>query len=192
MERQSWDEYFMDLAQHVATRATCDRKHVGAVLVRDRRIISTGYNGSIPGQPHCSDPETFWVCTNCGTQHLTEPEHIPGLGPVCRKDLTCYGKRVLGPLHGGHDMVDGHCIRTIHAEVNTISQAALVGTPTQGATLYCNTFPCYACFKTIIAAGIGEMVYLDEYKVTSGDRVLSNAHDLASRGFQLRRFIPRG
>jgi dCMP deaminase len=53
--RASWDEYFMNIARVVATRATCDRKHVGAVLVRDRTILSTGYNGSIRGLPHCTE-----------------------------------------------------------------------------------------------------------------------------------------
>src|SRR5512140_3237800 len=54
-ERVSWDEYFMNIARVAATRATCDRKHVGAVLVRDKTILSTGYNGSIRGLPHCSE-----------------------------------------------------------------------------------------------------------------------------------------
>jgi dCMP deaminase len=53
--RASWDDYFMNVARVVASRATCDRKHVGAVLVRDRTILSTGYNGSIRGLPHCSE-----------------------------------------------------------------------------------------------------------------------------------------
>jgi dCMP deaminase len=55
MTRASWDEYFMRIALQVATRATCDRKHVGAVIVRDRFILSAGYNGSIPGLAHCDD-----------------------------------------------------------------------------------------------------------------------------------------
>ena len=55
MARSSWDQYFMDIARQVATRATCDRKHVGAVLGRDRTILSTGYNGSIRGLPHCDE-----------------------------------------------------------------------------------------------------------------------------------------
>jgi dCMP deaminase len=53
--RGNWDQYFMDIAQQVATRATCDRKHVGAVLVRDKTILSTGYNGAIRGLPHCDE-----------------------------------------------------------------------------------------------------------------------------------------
>jgi dCMP deaminase len=55
MARSSWDQYFMDIAKQVASRATCDRKHVGALLVRDRTILSTGYNGSIRGLPHCDE-----------------------------------------------------------------------------------------------------------------------------------------
>ena len=49
--RASWDDYFMSIAQVVATRSTCQRKYVGAVLVRNRTILSTGYNGSIRGMP---------------------------------------------------------------------------------------------------------------------------------------------
>ncbi|MBI2107819.1 deaminase [Candidatus Woesearchaeota archaeon] len=49
MARVSWEQYFMNIAKQVATRSTCDRKHVGAVIVRDRTILSTGYNGSIRG-----------------------------------------------------------------------------------------------------------------------------------------------
>ncbi|MCP4869356.1 MAG: deaminase [Proteobacteria bacterium] len=55
MSRLSWDEYFMTIAYQVATRATCDRKHVGAVIVRNKTILSTGYNGSIRGLEHCDD-----------------------------------------------------------------------------------------------------------------------------------------
>src|ERR1700704_2770577 len=53
--RADWDSYFMEIARVVASRATCDRKLVGALLVRDRMILSTGYNGSIRGMPHCSE-----------------------------------------------------------------------------------------------------------------------------------------
>jgi dCMP deaminase len=53
--RASWDEYFMAIATEVSTRSTCDRKHVGAVIVRDRMILATGYNGSIRGLPHCDE-----------------------------------------------------------------------------------------------------------------------------------------
>ena len=51
--RPSWDEYFMQIAQQVATRSTCLRRHVGAVVVREKRILTTGYNGPPRGVPHC-------------------------------------------------------------------------------------------------------------------------------------------
>lgn len=53
--RADWNEYFMGIAHQAATRATCQRKHVGAVIVRDRTVLSTGYNGSVRGLPHCED-----------------------------------------------------------------------------------------------------------------------------------------
>jgi dCMP deaminase len=54
-ERASWDEYFMNIASVVASRSTCPRKFVGAVIVREKTILSTGYNGSIRGMPHCTE-----------------------------------------------------------------------------------------------------------------------------------------
>ncbi|MHB0969234.1 MAG: deoxycytidylate deaminase [Thermoanaerobaculia bacterium] len=53
--RAEWHEYFMGIARQAATRATCPRKHVGAVIVRDKTVLSTGYNGSVRGLPHCED-----------------------------------------------------------------------------------------------------------------------------------------
>ena len=53
--RVDWHQYFMNIAHQASTRSTCPRKHVRAVIVRDRTILSTGYNGSIRGMPHCED-----------------------------------------------------------------------------------------------------------------------------------------
>ncbi|MFX1515920.1 MAG: cytidine/deoxycytidylate deaminase family protein [Promethearchaeota archaeon] len=63
-KRTSWEHYFMKIAHQVATRSTCDRKHIGAVIVRDKTILSTGYNGSIRKLPHCDE-----------VGHLMEDEH---------------------------------------------------------------------------------------------------------------------
>jgi dCMP deaminase len=63
-KRIPWDEYFMMIATQVATRSTCDRKHIGAVIVREKTILSTGYNGSVRGMPHCDD-----------VGHLMENDH---------------------------------------------------------------------------------------------------------------------
>ncbi|MBN2045974.1 MAG: cytidine/deoxycytidylate deaminase family protein [Anaerolineales bacterium] len=119
--RPSWDNYFMKIAVTVAERSTCDRAHVGAVLVREKRILTTGFNGSPAGLPHCDD--------------------------------------------AGHLLVDGHCVRTIHAETNAIIQAALHGVSTKGATCYVTHFPCINCTKTLINAGITRIVYLNDYRV---------------------------
>ena len=54
-QRATWEQYFMNIAKEVATRSTCDRKHVGSVIVRDKTILSTGYNGSIRGMQHCDE-----------------------------------------------------------------------------------------------------------------------------------------
>src|SRR5512145_3376711 len=55
MARPSWDEYFMEITHLVARRSTCLRRQVGAVLVKDKNILSTGYNGAPSGVPHCLD-----------------------------------------------------------------------------------------------------------------------------------------
>ena len=118
-ERQTWDAYFLDLAGHASTRATCDRLHVGCVLVRDRDVIATGYNGSVSGLPHCDD--------------------------------------------AGHDMEDGHCVRTVHAEMNALCMSARNGHSTRGATAYVTHYPCWLCFKLLSQSGITRVVYKHRY-----------------------------
>jgi len=117
--RPSWDEYFMRIASEVAQRSTCDRAQVGAVVVKDKRILTTGYNGSPRGLPHCSE--------------------------------------------AGHLMVDGHCVRTIHAEQNALLQGALHGVALAGGTVYVTHQPCLNCAKMIINAGIVRVVFTRAY-----------------------------
>lgn len=120
--RIPWDQYFMSQSLLLSTRSTCTRLAVGATIVRDRRVISGGYNGSVSGDVHCTD-------------------------------VGCY-------------VVDGHCIRTIHAEVNAILQCAKFGVPTKGADIYVSYFPCLQCTKTIIQAGIKNLYYLHDYRTS--------------------------
>ena len=70
--RPGWDEYFMEIARTVATRATCPRASVGCVLTRDRRILTTGYNGAPPGVAHCSEIGCVVVNDHC--QRVTHAE----------------------------------------------------------------------------------------------------------------------
>jgi dCMP deaminase len=55
MDRPSWQDYFIDITRLVASRSTCTRRKVGAILVKNKRILSTGYNGAPTGVPHCLD-----------------------------------------------------------------------------------------------------------------------------------------
>lgn len=131
MSRASWDEYFMGIGRQVATRSTCERKHVGAVIVRDRSILATGYNGSIRGLPHCDEV--------------------------------------------GHLMENGHCVRTTHAEMNAIIQAAKNGTRIEEADLYVTASPCWSCFKAIANAGITRVIFGEFYR---DDRIFEAASAL--------------
>lgn len=117
--RIPWDQYFMSQSLLISMRGTCTRLSVGATIVRDRRVISGGYNGSVSGDVHCSEV--------------------------------------------GCKVVAGHCIRTIHAEVNAILQCAKFGVPTDGADMYVSYFPCLQCTKTIIQAGIKKLYFLHDY-----------------------------
>jgi dCMP deaminase len=65
MSRDSWERYFMNLAVQAATRSTCPRKHVGAIIVRDKTVLSTGYNGSIRGAPHCTEVGCLMENSHC-------------------------------------------------------------------------------------------------------------------------------
>ena len=129
--RASWDEYFMNIGREVASRSTCPRKSVGAVIVRDKTILSTGYNGSVRGLPHCDE--------------------------------------------AGCLLEDNHCVRTIHAEVNAIIQAAKNGTGIQSACIYITASPCWNCFKCIANAGLTRIVFGEFYR---DDRIFEVAENL--------------
>ena len=120
MQRISWDEYFMAQSHLLSLRSTCSRVSVGATIVKDKRIVSGGYNGSIKGDEHCIDV--------------------------------------------GCKVVEGHCVRTIHAEINAILQCSRFGVGTEGATIYVTHFPCLNCTKSIIQAGIKEICYANDYR----------------------------
>jgi len=125
--RVGWDRYFMNIARQAATRSTCDRKSVGAVIVRDKTILSTGYNGSIRGMPHCDEV--------------------------------------------GHDLENGHCVATIHAEANALIQAARNGVNISGSEIYTTASPCWNCFKLIANAGIKRIYYGEFYRDEKSIRI---------------------
>lgn len=118
-KRIPWNQYFMLQAVLLSLRSTCERLSVGAILVRDKRVIAGGYNGAVSGDDHCID-------------------------------VGCY-------------VVDGHCLRTIHAEMNVVLQCSKFGIPTDGAEIYVTDFPCLQCTKSLLQAGIKKIYYMRNY-----------------------------
>lgn len=91
--RPSWDDYFMAIARLIATRSTCERLQAGAVLVKDKRIVSTGYNGSPPNLPHCDDAGHLLEDGHCvRTIHAEHNALLQAavIGGASTKDTTLY------------------------------------------------------------------------------------------------------
>lgn len=139
--RISWNEYFMVIAKLVSTRSTCNSRPTGAVIVRDRQILSTGYNGSMPGAPHCSDE------INVGGKPY------------------CYRRTIKAPEDDKYNFC-----RSSHAEANAIARAAKMGIPLDGSTLFVTLAPCYVCLKLLANAGIKHIFYEYRYESTNGQR----------------------
>lgn len=74
--RPSWDVYFLEIALKASERATCPRRHVGSVLVRDKAIVATGYNGAVRGLPHCEDVGCGMIDGHCETTVHAEANAI--------------------------------------------------------------------------------------------------------------------
>lgn len=91
-ERPSWDDYFLKIARDVATRATCPRRSVGAVVVLDKRILTTGYNGAPHGLPHCTEVGCKMQDGHCiRTLHAEQNAIVQGaLNGVTLRGATLY------------------------------------------------------------------------------------------------------
>ena len=131
-KRPSWDEYFLKLAMLASERSTCPRMHCGCVIVKDKFVLATGYNGSLPGLPHCEDE--------------------------------------------GCLIVDNHCVRTNHAEINALTQAVTHGVNLKGSTAYITNMSCTTCAKAMIAAGIKRVVVFSEYHDTLATKFYTESH----------------
>jgi dCMP deaminase len=130
LPRPTWDEYFMMLAEVAAMRGNCVRRRVGAVIVHNKQLLSTGYNGTPKGITNCNDGG----CPRCA-----------------------------GTSDSGAALDECLCV---HAEENAIVQAAAHGVAIRGATLYCTLCPCSYCAKSIINAGLAEVVYGGAYGIS--------------------------
>jgi dCMP deaminase len=132
----NWDTYFFNICCSVSSKSPCLSRKIGAILVRDKSIISTGYNGPPRGIPHCIGIDTQ------------------------NRDHVC-PRKAAGYESGTHMEL----CPAQHAEENAVSNAARLGVSVLGSTLYMNSvIPCKNCFGTLINAGIIEIV-VSEAKV---------------------------
>ena len=130
----------MTITRQVAERSTCPRAKVGAVIVRDRNILATGYNGAPAGLQHCTD-------VGC----LIYESRAPG-----------------GEL-------ESNCYRSIHAEINAITQAAKNGAAIAGADIYVTHSPCIQCLKVLVNTGVRRVFYERPYKLETLGWLLDQA-----------------
>lgn len=146
--RPEWDEYFMRIASAVADRADCTRRTASAVVVKNNRIVSTGYNGAPAGNPGCL---SAGACPR---------------GQLTTEELASYTSYDSGP---------GFCI-AVHAEANALLYASRE--QTEGATMYTwanlpKTEPCVGCWRLIAGAGITRCVWLENGWYVEADPLLA-------------------
>jgi dCMP deaminase len=153
--RPSWNEYFMLIAKLVSTRSTCNSRPTGAVLVKDKQILATGYNGSMPGAPHCLG------------QFMSDGS------PYCQRRA----------LHIA-DVDKYNFCRASHAEANAIAQAARHGVPIKGASLYVTLEPCYVCVKLLATAQIERVFFELPYESRDDLRDTYWKEAVAEAGFK--------
>jgi dCMP deaminase len=94
--RLDWDDYFLRIAHETAARSTCPRRHVGAVLVREKRIVATGYNGSPAGHPHCTDEGCYLVFEHCKRTVHAELNALLYAGDAKGATIYCTDRPCLG------------------------------------------------------------------------------------------------
>ncbi len=149
--RPSWDVYFMDIAHVVARRSNCCSRKVAALIIKDKRIISTGYNGTPRGTANCDEGG----CARCWAR-------IHG-GETAGS----------GTVQAGMQLEECTCS---HGEENAIVQASYHGVSIKGATLYTTFSPCLMCAKMCINSGITEIIFAAEYPLNdTAGRLLEEA-----------------
>lgn len=142
----NWDKYYYNICKEVAKNSKCLSRRIGAILVRDKSIVSTGYNGPPRNVPHCNIRHLL-------DENLSKYEWEEGNSPLKRCP-----RQILGYKSGeGLDI----CIAG-HAERNCLINAARGGIKTKGTTMYMTcSVPCKDCLIEIINAGIKEIVFTE-------------------------------
>jgi dCMP deaminase len=159
MTRPSFDEVAFEITRTIAQRSTCPRLHTAAIIMTpDHRLVASGYNGSLPGLEHCDRNRMCAICGQTGQiGFFTENHQLTKITcPTCNGTLYYPPKCLL---------VDGHCVRTVHAEANAIAQAAKYGPPLNGCEIYVLHQPCLTCTKLIVASGITAIHYDQPYTI---------------------------
>ena len=158
----------METAINFSKLSYCKRRQVGAVLVKDNRILATGYNGTISGHDNCCE-EFKYPCHECKKDVTKE---IKNKETYCRNCAATIAK--MNWLNTKYTVMAERVITdktndfTLHAEQNIITYCAKEGIPTKDTTLYVTTSPCKNCAKLIAQSGIAEVIYKDDYKDISG------------------------
>jgi len=136
-----WDKYFHSVCIAIASKSPCLSRQIGAILVRDKSIVATGYNGPARGYPHCK-----------GNKFPVPEEGTPGQANY-PGDKVC-PRRAKG-YKSGEGLVE---CPAAHAEGNCIANAARIGASTVGTTLYMNCIvPCKDCMIILVNAGVVEV-----------------------------------
>jgi dCMP deaminase len=160
MDRPSRAQTLMNVAEIFARRGTCDRKQVGAVFAIGGRIIACGYNGAPPGLPHCDVNIHGWQewvqqqFLGQGRNHW----HVDEVRTRANEQLEVHG-----------------CRNATHAEANALAFAAHHGVSTAQADLYVTVSPCDTCARSLIAAGIRRVWFLEAYRLSEGIDLLEAA-----------------
>lgn len=148
MTRPTLRDTMLAVAAAMAERSTCSRRHNGAVIAtRAGVILSTGYNGSLSGMPHCIHPDTTQLHQHTGNCRCIKPKLASEQG----------------------------CTTAVHAEANAIYHAARHGIRTELSIMYCTTEPCRTCAEAIVQAGIKQCIYTQEYRTREGRDLLLEA-----------------
>jgi len=154
MTRPTRDEYFMAFAVLASERSACLRHKIGAVIIVDGQVVSTGYNGPPRGVSHCQHPSIPGTELEHGFDQVDE---CPTFYDACNCNICV---RIELDIPSGTRIED---CRGLHAEQNAIVQAARHGISIKDSTMYCNFKPCITCMKMIINAGIKEVIYQQNY-----------------------------
>ena len=158
------DGYYMGLAEQVKTGANCLGSKIGAVIVLDNRVLSTGYNGTPDGFKKCLE----YGCVRCKDSSLEKEGKIDEMSD---------------PTHIGGAALD-RCV-CVHAEQNAFLAAARFGVSINKATLYTTLSPCFNCLKEAIQVGINRIVFGNLYEWKLNDELkeqYKNLHEHLSAG----------